>query len=116
MDPIVYYRQAEGTRRILKAFKEARRSYLVYIGGAASLFVRPGVQMFDDERFPRWYFGDPTRCASALARRHHRGAALLRGGRPHSASSGWKRGETDPALEEAVKDWKAGLGCSRAAA
>ncbi len=56
-DPIVYYRQAEGTRRIIKAFKEAKGKYLVYIGGAASLFVKPGVQMFDDERFPRWYFG-----------------------------------------------------------
>ncbi|MDX3537509.1 NAD(P)H-binding protein [Streptomyces sp. MB09-01] len=57
VDLEVYYRQAEGTRRLLKAFRQARGSYLLYVGGAASLYVRPGVQMFDDERFPSWYFG-----------------------------------------------------------
>jgi putative NADH-flavin reductase len=105
MDPTVYYRQAEGTRRIIKAFKEARGTYLVYMGGAASLFVKPGVQMFDDERFPRWYYGTQTpahlRWLGDIT-----GVPLFYEAADRKASSGWKRGETDPALEEAVKDWK----------
>jgi putative NADH-flavin reductase len=105
MDPIVYYRQAEGTRRIIKAFKEAQGRYLIYIGGAASLFVRPGVQMFDDERFPRWYYGTQTpahlRWLGDIT-----GVPLFYEAAERKASGGWKRGETDPALEEAVKDWK----------
>jgi putative NADH-flavin reductase len=77
----------------------------VYIGGAASLFVRPGVQMFDDERFPRWYYGTQTpahlRWLGDIT-----GVPLFYEAAERKASSGWKRGETDPALEEAVKDWK----------
>jgi putative NADH-flavin reductase len=52
----VYYLQAEGTRRLIDAFRKARGQYLLYIGGAASLYVKPGLQMNDDPRFPKWYF------------------------------------------------------------
>ena len=105
MDPIVYYRQAEGTRRIIKAFKEAQGKYLVYIGGAASLFVKPGVQMFDDERFPRWYYGTQTpahlRWLGDIT-----GVPLFYEAAERKASGAWKRGDSDSELEEAVKDWK----------
>ncbi|APB71177.2 hypothetical protein PPYC1_12740 [Paenibacillus polymyxa] len=57
IDMRVYYRQVEGTRRIINAFKQAKGKYLICIGGAASLYVKPGLQMFDDPRFPTWYFG-----------------------------------------------------------
>jgi len=57
VDLSVYYRQVEGTRRLLAAFQRANGSYLIYVGGAASLFVASGLQMFDDPRFPEWYFG-----------------------------------------------------------
>ena len=56
-EPNIFYRQVEGTRRIIKAFKEAEAGYLMYIGGVSSLYVRPGVKMLDDDRFPQWYFG-----------------------------------------------------------
>lgn len=56
-DDHVYYVQGEGTRRIIQAFKRSSAGYLVYIGGAASLYVKPGVQMLDDDRYPGWYFG-----------------------------------------------------------
>lgn len=57
VDMQVYYRQVEATRKIIRCFKQAKGHYLIYIGGAASLYVKPGMQMFDDPRFPQWYFG-----------------------------------------------------------
>ena len=104
MDPIVYYRQAEGTRRIIKAFRESGAGYLVYIGGAASLFVKPGVQMFDDERFPRWYFG--THPATHLRWLGDiTGVPLF-----YEAAERRENGtigpyDSDPEIEDAVKDW-----------
>lgn len=104
VDPIVYYRQAEGTRRILKAFKQAGSGYLIYIGGAASLFVRPGVQMFDDERFPRWYFG--THPAAHLRWLGDiTGVPFFYEAAARRESGAVKPGESDLELEEAVKDW-----------
>jgi putative NADH-flavin reductase len=105
MDPIVYYRQVEGTRRIIKAFKAARGDYLIYIGGAASLFVKPGVQMFDDERFPRWYYGT-QRPAHLRWLGDITGVPLFYEAAERKTKLGIKRGETDPELEEAVKDWQ----------
>jgi putative NADH-flavin reductase len=104
MDPIVYYRQAEGTRRIIKAFRESSSGYLIYIGGAASLYVKPGVQMFDDERFPRWYFG--THPATHLRWLGDiTGVPLF-----YEAAERREQGaigpyDSDPEVEEAVKDW-----------
>lgn len=101
----VYYRQAEGTRRIIQAYKAAQGKYLVYVGGAASLYVKPGLQMYDDPRFPKWYFGvhravhlrwlgditGETFFYDAAARKE-RGEILP--------------GQSDPELEECVKNWK----------
>lgn len=52
----VYKDTIEGTRRVIRAAKDNRTPYLIHIGGAASLYVGPGVQMMDDPRFPIWYF------------------------------------------------------------
>lgn len=103
----VYYRQAEGTRRIIKAFKEAQGDYLVYVGGAASLYVRPRVQMFDDERFPTWYFGThPPVHLRWLADIIGPGGAFFNTAAERKEQGLVKPGESDPELEAAVKDWK----------
>ncbi len=105
MDPMVYYRQVEGTRRIIKAFKEAQGAYLIYIGGAASLFVKPGVQMFDDERFPRWYFG--THPAAHLRWLGDiTGVPVFYEAAERRATGAVGPYDSDPEIEEAVKDWK----------
>ena len=104
VDDGVYYRQAEGTRRIIKAFREAGGRYLVYLGGAASLFVRPGVQMFDDERFPRWYFGThPPVHLRWLGDITHLDFFYAAAERKENGTV--PPGQTDPELEEAIKDW-----------
>jgi putative NADH-flavin reductase len=104
VDDAVYYRQAEGTRRIIKAFKQARGRYLVYIGGAASLYVRPGVQMFDDERFPQWYFGThPPVHLRWLGDITHQKFFYTAAERKENGTI--PAGQTDPELEEAVRYW-----------
>lgn len=52
----VYRDSIEGFRRVLRAVKDNRTPYLLHIGGAASLYVAPGVQVLDDPRFPLWFF------------------------------------------------------------
>ena len=37
-------------------FKQVDGRYLISVGSVSSLFVRPGVQMFEDPRWPEWYF------------------------------------------------------------
>lgn len=104
-DLTVYDRQVEGTRRIINAFKAAHGRYLVYQGGAASLFIAPGVQMVEDPRFPARYFG-------TMPPAHLRWLDALVGLPPFRESAERKeRGELRPnerdvALEEALKDWK----------
>ena len=106
VDMGVYYRQAEGTRRVIKAFKEAKGQYLVYIGGAASLFVKPGVQMFDDERFPTWYFGThPPVHLRWLADIIGPPGAFFIAAAERKEAGVIKPGQSDPELEAAVKDW-----------
>lgn len=100
----VYYRQAEGTRRLIQAFRRAQGRYLLYVGGAASLFVAPGVQMFDDPRFPAWYFG-------VMPAGHLRWLGDITGQRFFYEAAGRKEdglippGQTDPELEAHVKSW-----------
>lgn len=101
----VYYRQVEGTRTIKRAFKMAKGKYLIYIGGAASLFVKPNVQMNDDPKFPRWYFGSmpPThlRWLADITGQHFFNDAALRKEKGELAIT-----DSDPQLEDMVKDWK----------
>ncbi|MER5181064.1 NAD(P)H-binding protein [Streptomyces sp. NPDC002896] len=104
MDPAVFYRHTEGTRRVIKAFKNAGAGYLLYVGGAASLYVKPDVQMFDDERFPHWYFG------TAPAVFLHWLGDITGQEFFHEAAARRERGELgeyelDPVVEEYVKAW-----------
>ncbi len=100
----VYYRQAEGTRRIIKAFRKAKGKYLMYVGGAASLYVKPDLQMFDDPRFPSWYFGVAPavhlRWLGDVTKEDFFYAAAER-----KESGEIKPGESDKILEECVKNW-----------
>jgi uncharacterized protein len=104
VDLEVYYRQAEGTRRILQAFQRSQAQYLIYVGGAASLYVKPGMQMFDDPRFPSWYFG-------VMPAPHLRWLAEITGvGFFDEAARAKETGlfapeDTDPVLEANVKSW-----------
>ncbi|MCC8109860.1 MAG: NAD(P)H-binding protein [Planctomycetes bacterium] len=100
----VYYRQVEGTRRMIKAFKEVKGKYFVYIGGAASLYVKPGLQLFDDPRFPRWYFGvapaNHLRWLADVTREDFFVAAAER-----KENGTIKPGESDKELEDNVASW-----------
>ena len=104
VDMSVYYLQIEGTRSMIKAVKGARVPYFVYIGGAASLYVAPGLQAFDDPRFPCWYFG-------AAPATHLRWLGDITGedffftAAENKESGKIKPGESDPFLEEKVKGW-----------
>ncbi|WP_319411618.1 NAD(P)H-binding protein [uncultured Cohaesibacter sp.] len=105
VDLKVYYRQAEGTRRIIKAFRDAKGKYLMYVGGAASLFVKPGLQMFDDPRFPRWYFGvQPAVHLRWLG--DITGEGFFYDAAARKESGEIQPGQSDSVLEECVKNWK----------
>ncbi|WP_316862869.1 NAD(P)H-binding protein [uncultured Cohaesibacter sp.] len=105
VDLKVYYRQAEGTRRIIKAFRDAKGKYLMYVGGAASLFVKPGLQMFDDPRFPRWYFGvQPAVHLRWLG--DITGESFFYDAAARKESGEIKPGQSDQVLEDCVKNWK----------
>lgn len=56
MELRVYKETIEQTRRMIRAARDHQTPYLIHVGGAASLYVRPGVQMLEDPRFPIWYF------------------------------------------------------------
>jgi uncharacterized protein len=56
MGPQIYKDCVEAAWRIKRVFKRVNGNYLIHLGGASSLFVRPGIQMFEDPRWPEWYF------------------------------------------------------------
>jgi uncharacterized protein len=56
MGPQVYKDCVEAAWRIKRVFKRVNGNYLILIGGASSLFVQSGIQMFEDPRWPEWYF------------------------------------------------------------
>lgn len=100
----VYYRQLEGTRTIKRAFKQVHGKYLIYIGGAASLYVAPNVQMFDDPKFPKWYYGImPPQHLRWLASITQKDFFIDAAKRKESGELGPY--EEDKVLEEDVKDW-----------
>lgn len=100
----VYYRQVEGTRTIKKAFKMVHGKYLIYIGGAASLYVAPGVQMFDDPKFPKWYYGImPPQHLRWLASITQKDFFIDAAKRKENGELGIY--DEDKKLEEDVKDW-----------
>lgn len=60
LGPQVYKAVVEAGWRIKRAFVEVRGQYLITIGGASSLLTPSGTQMFEDPRWPSWYFNAAT--------------------------------------------------------
>jgi uncharacterized protein len=56
MGPQIYKDSVEAVWRIKRVFRHVDGNYLIHIGGASSLFVQPGIQMFEDPRWPLWFF------------------------------------------------------------
>jgi|SRR5271168_558385 len=58
--PQVYKAVVEAGWRIKRAFAQVRGHYLITVGGASSLWAPSGTQMFEDPRWPSWYFNSAT--------------------------------------------------------
>jgi len=106
LSPDTFYRQAEGTRRIIGAFKESGAGYLLYIGGVASLYTEPGVQVYDSPGFPGTYFG------TAPAPFLHWLGEITGVGLFHESAERRERGElgpreSDPVIVGVVDSWEA---------
>lgn len=54
-NPDIYNQQVKGTRSILNGVKKAGIKRLLFVGGAGSLEVKPGVQAVDLPEFPAEY-------------------------------------------------------------
>ncbi len=54
-DPDIYDDYLRGARSILAAARTSEASRIIWIGGAGSLFVAPGLQLVDTPEFPRTY-------------------------------------------------------------
>jgi putative NADH-flavin reductase len=104
VDLTVYYLQIEGTRSMIKAVRDADIPYFIYVGGAASLYVKPGLQMFDDPRFPTWYFGvQPPVHLRWLG--EITGESFFYEAAVRKENGTIQPGESDPFLENCIKDW-----------
>lgn len=60
LGPAVYKAVVEAGWRIKRAFTQVRGNYLITVGGASSLLAPGGMQMFEDPRWPSWYFNAAT--------------------------------------------------------
>jgi putative NADH-flavin reductase len=56
----VYKALLEAGWRIKRAFAQVHGRYLITVGGASSLLTPSGTQMFEDPRWPSWYFNSAT--------------------------------------------------------
>jgi putative NADH-flavin reductase len=54
-DPDIYNHQVKGTEAIIKGVKQAGVKRLLFVGGAGSLEVKPGIQSVDLPGFPAVY-------------------------------------------------------------
>jgi putative NADH-flavin reductase len=54
-DPEIYNHQVKGTESIIKGVKQAGVKRLLFVGGAGSLEMKPGVQSVDLPQFPAEY-------------------------------------------------------------
>ena len=52
-DPDIYNHQVKGTRSIIEGVKKSGVKRLLFVGGAGSLEVKPGVQLVDTPEFPK---------------------------------------------------------------
>jgi len=53
-DPNLYDDQVRGTKSIIAAVKKAAIKRVLWVGGAGSLEVKPGVRVVDDPALPDW--------------------------------------------------------------
>lgn len=53
-DPNLYDDQVRGTKSIIAAVKQAAIKRVLWVGGAGSLEVKPGVRVVDDPALPDW--------------------------------------------------------------
>jgi putative NADH-flavin reductase len=60
LGPAVYKAVVEAGWRIKRAFAQVHGRYLITVGGASSLWAPGGTQMFEDPRWPSWYFNAAT--------------------------------------------------------
>jgi putative NADH-flavin reductase len=60
LGPAVYKAVVEAGWRIKRAFAQVQGRYLITVGGASSLLAPGGTQMFEDPRWPSWYFNAAT--------------------------------------------------------
>jgi putative NADH-flavin reductase len=60
LGPAVYKAVVEAAWRIKRAFTQVHGRYLITVGGASSLWAPGGTQMFEDKRWPAWYFNAAT--------------------------------------------------------
>ncbi len=51
-DPDLYDKHIRGARSIIRAFKNSGAARLLFVGGAGSLEVKPGLQLLDTPDFP----------------------------------------------------------------
>jgi len=66
-NPDIYNEQVKGTRAIINGVKKAGITRLLFVGGAGSLEVRPGVQSVDLPGFPAEYKQGALATREALA-------------------------------------------------
>ena len=66
-NPDIYNQQIKGTRAIINGVKQAGVRRLLFVGGAGSLEVKPGVQALDLPDFPKEYKQGALATREALA-------------------------------------------------
>jgi putative NADH-flavin reductase len=70
-NPDIYNEQVKGTRAIINGVKKAGITRLLFVGGAGSLEVRPGVQSVDLPGFPAEYKQGALATREALTMLRH---------------------------------------------
>jgi putative NADH-flavin reductase len=70
-NPDIYNEQVKGTRAIINGVKKAGITRLLFVGGAGSLEVRPGVQSMDLPGFPAEYKQGALATREALTMLRH---------------------------------------------
>jgi len=70
-NPDIYNEQVKGTRAIINGVKKAGITLLLFVGGAGSLEVRPGVQSVDLPGFPAEYKQGALATREALTMLRH---------------------------------------------
>jgi uncharacterized protein len=66
-NPDIYNQQIKGTRAIINGVKQAGIRRLLFVGGAGSLEVQPGIQALDRPEFPKEYQQGALATREALA-------------------------------------------------